>query len=218
MKGKVATLWRNLGLVGVISELILNSHAQRVFGFFAGPSDWSGSHTKYRYFFTEGVKESECERCDDQNCDVLLPGRRPRGQCHHGCTRSNPSATDCGRISRPAFWPNIRLATNTETSSSDPTISVKCTRMWTMSADRVSTASRIRRVILTTEVVPGFLDRSLRWIPERKRRHRDGQEETAGSRRSSRREWRWRRCGRLQPRPGDAQSLRLRHPAWHATP
>ena len=26
---------------------------------------------------------------------------------------------------------------------------------------------------------PGFLDRSLRWIPERKRRHRDGQEETA---------------------------------------
>ena len=40
-------------------------------------------------------------------------------------------------------------------------------------------ASRIRRVILTTEVVPVFLDRSLRWIPERKRRHRDGQEETA---------------------------------------
>ena len=58
MKGKVATLWRNLGLVGVISELIRMSHAQRVFGFFAGPSHWSGSHTKYRYFFTEGVKEA----------------------------------------------------------------------------------------------------------------------------------------------------------------
>lgn len=58
MKGKVATLWRNLGLVGVISELIRMSHVQRVFGFFAGPSDWSGSHTKYRYFFTEGVKEA----------------------------------------------------------------------------------------------------------------------------------------------------------------
>ena len=58
MKGKVATLWRDLGLVGVISELILNSHAQQVFGFFAGSSQWSGSHTKYRYFFTEGVKEA----------------------------------------------------------------------------------------------------------------------------------------------------------------
>ena len=58
MKGKVATLWRNLGLVGVISELIRMSHVQRVFGFFAGPSHWSGSHTKYRYFFTEGVKEA----------------------------------------------------------------------------------------------------------------------------------------------------------------
>ena len=58
MKGKVATLWRNLGLVGVISELIRMSHAQRVFDFFAGPSHWSGSHTKYRYFFTEGVKEA----------------------------------------------------------------------------------------------------------------------------------------------------------------
>ena len=56
MKGSVATLWREAGLVEVISELIRVSRAQRAFGFFAGPSHWSGAHAKYRYFFTEGVK------------------------------------------------------------------------------------------------------------------------------------------------------------------
>ncbi|MCY4378925.1 MAG: hypothetical protein OXC39_03740 [Candidatus Dadabacteria bacterium] len=56
MKGGVATLWRDMGLSGVISELICVSRARRVFGFFAGPSHWSGAHAKYRYFFTEGVK------------------------------------------------------------------------------------------------------------------------------------------------------------------
>ena len=56
MKGKVATFWRNAGLVDVISELIRVSRAERVFGFFAGPRHWSGAHAKYRYFFTEGVK------------------------------------------------------------------------------------------------------------------------------------------------------------------
>ena len=56
MKGSVATLWREAGLVNIISELIRVSRAQRVFGFFAGASHWSGAHAKYRYFFTEGVK------------------------------------------------------------------------------------------------------------------------------------------------------------------
>ena len=56
MKGRVATFWRNAGLSAVVSELVRNSRSQRVFGFFAGPSHWSGAHAKYRYFFTEGVK------------------------------------------------------------------------------------------------------------------------------------------------------------------
>ena len=56
MKGRVATFWRDAGLTAVISELIRNSRSRRVFGFFAGPSHWSGAHAKYRYFFTEGVK------------------------------------------------------------------------------------------------------------------------------------------------------------------
>lgn len=58
MKGKVATFWKDAGLVTVISELVRNSGARKVFGFFAGPSHWSGAHAKYRYFFTEGVKEA----------------------------------------------------------------------------------------------------------------------------------------------------------------
>ena len=56
MKGRVAMLWKDAGLVEVISELIHVSRAQRVFGFFAGPRYWSGAHAKYRYFFTEGVR------------------------------------------------------------------------------------------------------------------------------------------------------------------
>lgn len=58
MKGRVATFWRDAGLTTVISELVRNSRSRRVFGFFAGPSRWSGAHAKYRYFFTEGVNEA----------------------------------------------------------------------------------------------------------------------------------------------------------------
>ena len=58
MKGRIATFWRDAGLTAVISELVRNSRSRRVFGFFAGPSDWSGDHAKYRYFFTEGVYEA----------------------------------------------------------------------------------------------------------------------------------------------------------------
>ncbi len=56
MKGKVAKMWRNIGLMEVIAELIRVSGARRVFGFFSGPAHWSGAHAKYRHFFTEGVK------------------------------------------------------------------------------------------------------------------------------------------------------------------
>ena len=56
MKGKVATMWGNIGLPAIIAELIHAAHARKVFGFFAGPAHWSGAHAKYRHFFTEGVK------------------------------------------------------------------------------------------------------------------------------------------------------------------
>ena len=58
MKGRVATFWRDAGLVDVISEVVCSSRARRVFGFFAGPSHWSGAHAKYRSFFTQGVNEA----------------------------------------------------------------------------------------------------------------------------------------------------------------
>lgn len=58
MKGSVARQWRDAGLVDVISELIQVSLANRVFGFFAGPSHWSGAHAKYRYFLTEGIRRA----------------------------------------------------------------------------------------------------------------------------------------------------------------
>lgn len=56
MKGRVATLWREAGLVNVVAELIAVSRARRVFGFFAGSSQWSSSSAMYRYFFTEGLR------------------------------------------------------------------------------------------------------------------------------------------------------------------
>ena len=77
MKGKVATFWRDLGLIGVISELIRVSRARRVLGFFAGPSHWKGAHAKYRYFFTEGVKASVASgaRIDITACFYRETGR-----------------------------------------------------------------------------------------------------------------------------------------------
>jgi hypothetical protein len=59
MVGKTAESWKNAGLVYVIEELICNLKPKRVFGFFAGPPDWCGSHAKYRYFFTEGTKAAK---------------------------------------------------------------------------------------------------------------------------------------------------------------
>ena len=56
MKGKVATMWRDIDLPAIVAELIRTSHARKIFGFFAGPAHWSGAHAKYRHFFTEGVR------------------------------------------------------------------------------------------------------------------------------------------------------------------
>lgn len=54
----VAKQWRENNLEDVIAEIIVNEKALSVFGFFAGSPFWSGSGSKYRYFFTEGLKQS----------------------------------------------------------------------------------------------------------------------------------------------------------------
>ncbi len=56
MKGRVASHWRNNGLTDVIADLLLQEKPTHVYGFFAGESYWSTPGSKYRYFFTEGVK------------------------------------------------------------------------------------------------------------------------------------------------------------------
>lgn len=56
MKGKVASHWRNTNLTNVIADLLLHERPTRIYGFFAGEPHWSTSGSKYRYFFTEGVK------------------------------------------------------------------------------------------------------------------------------------------------------------------
>jgi len=56
MKGKVASHWRKSGLVNIISDLLLTIKPSKVFGFFAGEAYWSTSGSKYRYFFTEGLR------------------------------------------------------------------------------------------------------------------------------------------------------------------
>jgi len=59
MKGQTATYWRNCGLVDIISELLLNAKPLKIFGFFTGSAEWSAPGSKYRCFFTEGLKAAK---------------------------------------------------------------------------------------------------------------------------------------------------------------
>jgi DNA-(apurinic or apyrimidinic site) lyase len=56
MQGKIAINWKRAGLSNIIAEVILNQNPKHVYGFFGGESDWYKSSSKYRYFFTEGLK------------------------------------------------------------------------------------------------------------------------------------------------------------------
>ena len=58
MEGRIATAWRNNGLVDIISDLLLTLRPKKVFGYFAGPAVWQGPNAKYRYFFTEGLRNA----------------------------------------------------------------------------------------------------------------------------------------------------------------
>jgi hypothetical protein len=58
MKGGVATNWRNANLSNIIADLLSQEQPAYVYGFFAGENHWSTAGSKYRYFFTEGVKNA----------------------------------------------------------------------------------------------------------------------------------------------------------------
>jgi len=58
MKGKTATYWRNHKLIDIICDFLLNANPSKVFGFFTGSADWVISGSKYRYFFTEGLRHA----------------------------------------------------------------------------------------------------------------------------------------------------------------
>jgi len=58
LEKEVARHWKNYNLEDIIGEILVNEKPSNVFGFFAGYPIWSGPGSKYRYFFTEGVKRS----------------------------------------------------------------------------------------------------------------------------------------------------------------
>jgi len=68
MKEKVALHWRNTNLTGVIADLLMQEKPARIYGFFAGESYWSTSGSKYRYFFTEGLKTALTNGLDIELC------------------------------------------------------------------------------------------------------------------------------------------------------
>lgn len=91
MEGNVATYWRDAGLVDIIAEICVNLKPERVYGFFAGNSSWSGGGAKYRYFFTAGLKKAQqlglpakkagCfHRTSGMGVGAIL---RALGQCFH---------------------------------------------------------------------------------------------------------------------------------------
>ncbi len=54
--GQVASKWKEFGLSNSIAEIIIKENPESVYGFFAGQDNWSNPSSKYRYFFTEGLK------------------------------------------------------------------------------------------------------------------------------------------------------------------
>jgi hypothetical protein len=56
MKGRIASHWRSCGLINIICDFLLNANPSKVIGFFAGDVDWLTTGSKYRYFFTEGLR------------------------------------------------------------------------------------------------------------------------------------------------------------------
>lgn len=58
MEGSIARTWKNEGLTKIIAETLLKYQPDKVFGFFAGEKNWAGSISKYRYFYSEGVKQA----------------------------------------------------------------------------------------------------------------------------------------------------------------
>jgi hypothetical protein len=58
MKGAVARSWRDIGLSGIIADILLHDRPERVLGFFAGERSWSASSANYRYFYTQGLQQA----------------------------------------------------------------------------------------------------------------------------------------------------------------
>lgn len=77
MDGAVARVWKDAGLVDIISAIILKYSPEKVFGFFAGEAEWSGSASKYRYFYSEGVKRalSQGLKVAESGCFYRAEGR-----------------------------------------------------------------------------------------------------------------------------------------------
>jgi len=58
MEGSVARKWQDNDLSGLIGDYILKSSPETIFGFFTGEEKWSASNSKYRYFFTSGIRSA----------------------------------------------------------------------------------------------------------------------------------------------------------------
>lgn len=58
MEGPVAAYWRSQGLVDIIGDICLRLEPNEVYGFFAGDPSYSATGSKYRYFFTAGLRKA----------------------------------------------------------------------------------------------------------------------------------------------------------------
>ncbi len=56
MNKNAAKHWKDNNLPVIIADYLLNKNPREVYGFFAGKDNWNNPGSKYRFFFTEGVK------------------------------------------------------------------------------------------------------------------------------------------------------------------
>jgi hypothetical protein len=82
MTSSTARTWKDIGLVNTIEDVIQIIKADQVFGFFSGYPVWYSAGSKYRFFFSEGLKTTLARGYDPINAGCFYRAEG-NGQGHN---------------------------------------------------------------------------------------------------------------------------------------
>ena len=61
MAGPIASTWKKANLTKIISDIIQKYQPAKAFGFFSGETTWGQPSSKYRYFYSNGIRQALSE-------------------------------------------------------------------------------------------------------------------------------------------------------------